>query len=217
MTYTRMWSDDTPLGSRDADEIDDCIREFKIDLHERMTDLLGADGDWGADDPIIPYSMTDLKALADATGSVTNVERVLPWFASFVFGTAGTQSPNQQYYEITGANATVSFLVPLVLPVGVTITTCRARVQYHDTGHAITGILKSTADNSDIFTSSFDAPVDSATPQWIAPHTAPALLTISTDQYGVLVTLANNNVNTSTPLRFYGLQIKFTHPGGTVR
>lgn len=49
MPYTRPWSDSTPPGSRNANEIDDAIREFKVDVHERMDDIVV---DWTSD-PIV--------------------------------------------------------------------------------------------------------------------------------------------------------------------
>jgi hypothetical protein len=43
MAYTRDWATEVlgrPLGSRDSDEIDDAMREFRVDLNERLTDIL---------------------------------------------------------------------------------------------------------------------------------------------------------------------------------
>ena len=53
----------TPLGSRNANEIDAAIRERSVDIKERLVTLIGADG--GIDtDPIIPstYNLTYLRA-----------------------------------------------------------------------------------------------------------------------------------------------------------
>ena len=36
MAFTRGWDNTTPPGTRDADEIDDIIRELKVDLYERL-------------------------------------------------------------------------------------------------------------------------------------------------------------------------------------
>lgn len=51
MAYTRDWDTEvlnTPPGTRDSDEIDDAIREFKVDLDERLRDMV-----WDlADDPV---------------------------------------------------------------------------------------------------------------------------------------------------------------------
>lgn len=43
MAYTRDWDTEvlnTPPGSRDSDEIDDAIREFKVDINERLADMV---------------------------------------------------------------------------------------------------------------------------------------------------------------------------------
>lgn len=45
MAYTRSWSDTTPPGSQAANTIDDEIRNLRVDVHERMTDLVP---DWTA-------------------------------------------------------------------------------------------------------------------------------------------------------------------------
>lgn len=45
MAYTRSWSDTTPPGSQAANTIDDEIRNLRLDIHERMTDLCP---DWTA-------------------------------------------------------------------------------------------------------------------------------------------------------------------------
>lgn len=50
MPYTRSWSDATPAGTRAANQIDDAIREFKVDLHERMDSALVTD--WTTD-PVV--------------------------------------------------------------------------------------------------------------------------------------------------------------------
>lgn len=50
MPYTRGWNDGTPAGSRAANQIDDAIREFKVDVHERMDSTFAVD--WLAD-PVV--------------------------------------------------------------------------------------------------------------------------------------------------------------------
>lgn len=65
MSYTRVWDPDTPIGSDDADLIDDFIRMKLVDIQERFGTVMGSDGDM-INDPIIAYGMTDLKALITA-------------------------------------------------------------------------------------------------------------------------------------------------------
>lgn len=50
MAYTNTWSDTIPLGSADADTIDDAIQQLRKDIHDRMDDIVE---DWTAD-PVVP-------------------------------------------------------------------------------------------------------------------------------------------------------------------
>jgi len=40
MAYTRAWSDVTPPGSQAANTIDDEIRNLRVDVHERLNDMV---------------------------------------------------------------------------------------------------------------------------------------------------------------------------------
>lgn len=50
MAYSNAWSDTVPLGSADADTIDDAAQQLRADIHERMNDVVA---DWTAD-PVVP-------------------------------------------------------------------------------------------------------------------------------------------------------------------
>jgi hypothetical protein len=49
MPYTNPWSDSDPPGSQAANTADDEFRQLRLDLHERMNDLVE---DW-TDDPVV--------------------------------------------------------------------------------------------------------------------------------------------------------------------
>ena len=215
MPYTRVWDPDTPLGTEDADQIDDWIRDKLLDIQERFNTILGADSDM-FDDPVVAAGY-DLSALYAATKSITAIERSIPWYAGHIVVVAGTATRDQQKIVVTGTNGQIQAFVPVVLPVGVTITSVRARVFYNDTDHTLTGIFKGTKDGSDIFTTSFAAPSISGSPQWIAPASAPSHVVATETQYGFYINLNNNNLDTATELRLYGVQIQFTSPGAGTR
>lgn len=221
MTYTRPWSDSVPLGTLDADEIDDAMRDFRLDIHERCNTIMGADGDF-ANDPAIPYSMTtmhaSITALNTATGAVTTGERMIPWYEGKIIATAGTVTQTQQYVDLTGASASLTLLVPMTLPVGVTLTGFRARVLFQNSGHTVSATFKGTTDESDAYTFALTPPGSiSGSPQWIAPSVSLTHVTLTQTAYGFIVTIANNNLATTTPVRFYGCQVFFTSPGAGVR
>lgn len=52
MPYTNAWSDNTPLGTLAANQIDESIRQLRLDIHERMNMIVV---DWEAD-PVVPIS-----------------------------------------------------------------------------------------------------------------------------------------------------------------
>lgn len=110
MAYTRGWSDGTPAGSRAANQIDDAIREFKVDLHERMDSTFAVD--WTAD-PVV--ARDEIKGAATKT--------------CIIHGTAFTMetSDNGSYNDTgeSGLGTFGSYWAPLLLPPGVTITKVR--------------------------------------------------------------------------------------------
>lgn len=54
MPYTNSWDDDVPAGTVAANLIDDHIRRLRLDLHERMDELVE---DWTTD-PVVPLAQT---------------------------------------------------------------------------------------------------------------------------------------------------------------
>lgn len=70
MAYTNTWDETAPLGTADADTIDDIIRQLKVDIRERMNTLLDATGQWD-DDPVVlaGQKRTGLKLLIPGTAA----------------------------------------------------------------------------------------------------------------------------------------------------
>lgn len=61
MAYTRPWTNNSPLGTRSAAEIDDAIREARVDVAERMDDITAVGGKWTVNDPItLPASANSI-------------------------------------------------------------------------------------------------------------------------------------------------------------
>lgn len=92
MAYTRIWDEASPTDDDDAVDIDDYIRNRMVDIRERMADILGADGDWATDDPVIPstHTLSALFAGVGATGSQANVERTIGWYAGAIKGSSAS-------------------------------------------------------------------------------------------------------------------------------
>lgn len=70
MAYTNAWSNAVPAGSDAANTIDDQIRRLRLDIDERMTDLVD---NWEAD-PVVSQSDSDIAAIvAVNTTQTTNI------------------------------------------------------------------------------------------------------------------------------------------------
>lgn len=67
--FTRDWDSGNPPGSRSAKQIDDSIREFRVDVYDRLVTLL--------DDPA-DIDVSPLKLMDDITGKLTGRIDVYP-------------------------------------------------------------------------------------------------------------------------------------------
>ena len=106
MAYTRVWSNNTPLGSASASSIDDEIRNHRQDVQERMDTLLGA-GKW-ATDPVA--TLTGKTFRIAALGAVKGSDSA----------NVGSYNPLLGGLTLTGIG-TVIWYVPIILPVGCTL------------------------------------------------------------------------------------------------
>lgn len=121
MTYSNNWSDTRPLGSAQAHTADDEIRDLRLDIHERMDELVE---DWTAD-PVVAkqsaYGTKEGKTLI-VHGSAFVIEP--SEVNSFNYADSGTSS-------VSNVAQPMRAWVPL--PNGVTITKIEWLVTNGDT------------------------------------------------------------------------------------
>jgi hypothetical protein len=106
MAYTRAWSDSNIPGSTQANQIDEEFRASKVDIHERMNELVV---DWTAD-PVVP--------LAALKGALLNKILVIP-HTSFWATTQTGLVLTTQYISVQFV--TGPLLAGFTLPVNVTL------------------------------------------------------------------------------------------------
>lgn len=63
MAYTNTWSETAPLGTADANTIDDLFRALKVDVRERINSLLGVAIATALADPVTPVTASLANAL----------------------------------------------------------------------------------------------------------------------------------------------------------
>lgn len=122
MAYTRAWTTTTPADTDQASTLGAVTRNLRTDIQERMNDLLG--GTW-ATDPVMPVNTVLYIPPNVGAGAATE-------------GTPGTYTPWIKDFSAAGdsfsLHAPSGFVknpwnVPVVLPVGVTLT--KVRVALH--------------------------------------------------------------------------------------
>ena len=69
MAYTNVWTTTAPLGSIQANTLDDEIRKLRLDMQERLMTLFGMSAGNMAADPIAPQNITIADLLTAARGS----------------------------------------------------------------------------------------------------------------------------------------------------
>ena len=107
MPYTNAWSNVIPAGTILARQLDDHIRQVRLDVAERMADLVE---DWTAD-PVVPKEIWK--------GAVTGKKLIVP----AAFGMIDTNAALDVIENGAGIqNSASQFVIPLPLPLGVTVT-----------------------------------------------------------------------------------------------
>lgn len=136
--YTRPWDVLTwLLGARDADEIDDAVRDAGTDLDERLRDILE---DVEADPWI-------LKALSNVT--------VVHWSKAYVRMSTAFSQPTESVTRIRPSVISEFFVAyfPIDLPVGSTLTQVSARMLLTTAGAvAISSVALHKIDALDVAT-----------------------------------------------------------------
>lgn len=214
MAYVRPGSmANTPLGSEDADTIDDIIREKMEDIEERLSTIMGTDGDI-TDDPIIDaaYSLT---ALHSKVAEATSIQRNVGWYAGSTIVEVGTITKAQTSIRATGANGEFHCIIPVVLPPGVTITAVRVRMRRNSGSHTADMSFQGISDDSTPLNQSITAPSPQVSPHW-AEATGMTHTVIANQHYAFNLRFDNNNADTSVELTLYYCQVVYTNPGGNI-
>ena len=132
MSPTRDWATQflgTPLGSRDSDEIDDAIRELKVDLNERLPGIVKDVNAFPWQPNIVP-------------GLVTQIIRY-PWHIGWI-QTSGTVVYGPNYVSIADAGLTSKVWMPVPVLVGFRITKIAFRWMRNGLTAGMTGELFKT-------------------------------------------------------------------------
>lgn len=200
MSYTRGWDQAAPAGTRVAGEIDECIRELRQDLYERLIDKLFVS---------LPNTTVEADIVIQdlVLGKETN--KILLIHPS-QFVTVPTSSAQFDYTDtglIMGVTANAA-RADLGLPSGVTITRIRWIVTGGDT-NIVTLDLRSV-----LFVTGLNTAVENA------QTNNTAAITIK-DSGTIAITLSNNKMYhllvdklAGTVFTLHGVEITYSCPDG---
>lgn len=113
MPYTRAWNNATPPGTRAAKEIDDAIREFKVDVDERLETLI---------DPTTTIDDDPLVLKPGITGTVTGRKMVYPPYLVQPINDDDDVSYADGYFQGDNNTGHLTAYMPITIPVGYVIT-----------------------------------------------------------------------------------------------
>lgn len=201
MAFTRTWDSSDPQGTLDANLLDNSIREMKEDIEERMDELLGEEGAWLAD-PLLSAARKTMK-------------RRISWIAGQIIGEpTGTQkAPNLIYHA--GADGEMQISIPLILPVGATLTRVEAYVLYRNEDHTLSCTVVGRNRATTTFTVALSAPSPTVAAQLI---TWTGTQTILDTDYYYFNFYSNNNATANTDhLGLYEIYIEYTLPNLALR
>jgi len=135
MAFTRGWDDAAPPGTRNANEIDNAIRELRVDINERVASKLFTT-------PIPNTTVeADLVVRPEVLGNAT--KKLL--IHGVAFQIESTDDGNYGDDGLSGLGVHEPFQAPLLLPPGVTITRIRWLVSLSGAAQTVTGTIKSMA------------------------------------------------------------------------
>ncbi len=133
MAYTRAWTVTTPADTDQASTLGAVTRNLRTDIQERMDTLLG--GGWSSD-PVAGYPITKVLYIPPTLGGVLDGVNTQWSIVGLGAGQPAAMGP------VTGG--TKDWFVPLIVPVGVTLTKIRAAV-WCKTGAAGGPLLQASA------------------------------------------------------------------------
>jgi hypothetical protein len=188
MPYTRSWNDATPAGTRAANQIDDAIREFKVDLHERMDSTFSED--WTAD-PVV--------AKAAVSGKVTG--KYLLFGPHIMTNRQDEHDTTHQelYFQFDGTEAAQG---NLIFPIGITI------VEFAILVDKISGVNMTVEFYRSSFTTGTKTSIHTFTHSavGISQSTSPALAEVTDLDRMYMIRAVGNGC------RFYGARAKYNTP-----
>lgn len=188
MAYTRPWDAiNWLLGARDADEIDDGVREAGLDMDERLSSILV---DVTADPWVLKAVATHMR---------------MHWSAADLEATAPATLVRGAGVAVGAVGDLLILHFPVIAPVGTLITGGIIRCKRAHANVSVTGRLHQIdAAGAIIPVGPVVAAVVSATPQDLAfgPHTE----TMAVDTfYRVLVTLTTGGAAAASDAQVYGV------------
>lgn len=123
MPYTNAWSDSIPTGAELARNIDDQIRQLRLDVHERMDSLVA---DWTADPVVLsPTGSSDLIRIIPYSSWLNDYHGVagVGIFDGVAVGASGSGPYVATVNAVIPRNATITNIVHNISPeVGGLIT-----------------------------------------------------------------------------------------------
>jgi len=134
MPYT-AWNETTPAGASAVSAGDDAIRSLKVQIRERMNDILAAGGQWDVDDPIL-LSTT-------AIGVRTGVEIFFSHHLMVSQDSTDNFLWGEGYWTSDISNGKMSFM-PISLPVGSVIQSVNVLINRGGTTSIDIGLFYNT-------------------------------------------------------------------------
>jgi len=188
MPYTRSWNEATPAGTRAANQIDDAIREFKVDLRERMNSTLV--NDWTVD-PVVAKS---------AISGLVNGKYLL--FGPHILTNRQDEhdtSHQEEYFQFDGTEASQG---SLIFPLGITI------VEFAVLVNKVSGVNMTIEFYRTSFTTGVKTSIHTLTHSavGITQSTSPALADVPDLDRMYHIRAVGNGC------RFYGARFKYNTP-----
>ncbi|PIQ16431.1 MAG: hypothetical protein COW67_03015 [Flavobacteriales bacterium CG18_big_fil_WC_8_21_14_2_50_32_9] len=138
MPFTRVWNNTTPAGTRAAKEIDDAIREFKVDVFERLSQLF------------VDLDVDPIELVPKFGPKATDRVIVIGPQSINSFNDEDDVTYRDNYFEGDPAGETARMRI--TLPVGYTLKLFEASVD-KNLGTSVTADLKVVNINSGLVTS----------------------------------------------------------------
>lgn len=205
MAYTNVWSAANPPGSQAANTADDELRKLRLDIEERMATIVTGWGTAGATDPIVPRDVIK----GDVVGKTL-------WYHHSAFeqdvaydnvNLVNTFNRTALYMEHNAGDSNIRVAwLPLVLPVGVTITLVGVAVNRNGGTNMTCRFLSNTYIGTGPVVIGTASTIANGFANNVEPGGVP-LVTVANTMYYVEVSFP-----LGTPSRLYGLRLVYNTP-----